>query len=542
MSKRYLLFLILFLTFQTLFSQVLTIQWQSCFGGSEPDFADDILEVEDGFLILGNARSDDGDVSFLHGGQDGWIIKIDTIGNILWEKTYGGSYADGFKRIFSAADGSFYVLSSSNSSNGDISYDPYLNSTDFWIVKIDSLGNIIWEKIVGGEIIDQMWTGTATNDGGIVGFGWTGSTSGDVSENYGFYDMWMIKLNSDGDVEWDFSLGTSSLDAGQALIQTSDGGFLVGGTSMIGEGGNIICEPHSPKGEAILVKLDSSRNIEWQNCYGGSENEGVTGLLEFDNGYIFVAYTDSDDGDVSGFHGTVGENTDIWVVCVDFYGNIIWQRCLGGTLYEFSDILFNTEDNGFVIIGYAESHNGDVIGNHTQSEYDSDIWFVKLSSEGDILWQQCVGGIGHEQLNFGVLKKSDVNYILAGQFDQGPSFDVECTPFGFYADMPDVWVLEVKDTTSTVGINWAVDNKLAVYPNPAKDYVEFVFKDVDDVFEFDQEIKEIQIYNLYSEEVANLLTDQNRIVWDSKYVKSGIYYYTIKISRTIYKGKIIISK
>ncbi|NOX46191.1 MAG: hypothetical protein GXO89_04355, partial [Chlorobi bacterium] len=242
----------------------------------------------------------------------------------------------------------------------------------------------------------------------------------------------------------DQSLGTSGFDFGQALIETSDGGFLVGGSSKVQSGGNVTCQPYSTdKADAVLFKLDMDLNIEWQKCYGGSYDESITGLLEHENGYLFVAYTTSDDGDVSGLHGPTDEATDNWVVSIDFDGNLLWQNCLGGTLYEFADVLLQM-DNGFMVVGQTESQDGDVVGNHSQSEYSNDIWLVKLNGEGDLLWQQCIGGLGNEETRFGAIKKSDTDFVIAGQFNKGPSFDVGCVPFGLYADMPDVWIFEVK--------------------------------------------------------------------------------------------------
>ncbi|NOX48143.1 MAG: hypothetical protein GXO89_14310, partial [Chlorobi bacterium] len=309
--------------------------------------------------------------------------------------------------------------------------------------------------------------------GGVVALGWTGSNDGDISNWYGLYDIWMVKLNSEGTIVADQSLGTSGFDFGQALIETSDGGFLVGGASKIQGGGNLICDPYSENAEAILVKLDPELNIEWQSCYGGSGDEGVVAILELDDGFVIGAYGGSDDGDLTGsnWHG----NNDIWIIRIDFFGNIIWQKCYGGSLDEWTINIFETSDNGILFFGNTESQDGDVVGNHSQSEYSKDIWLVKLSGEGELLWQQCIGGLGNEETWFGGIKKSDTDFVIAGQFNKGPSFDVGCVPFGLYADMPDVWIFEVKEDTTTFVTDYEAfpENKLKVYPNPARDYVVF---------------------------------------------------------------------
>ncbi len=535
----FLLFLITLITFVNYaFCQNMIIEWQNCFGGSKIDLSRDIINKYNDYLIVGFTGSNDGDVTFNHGNNDVWIMQTDSIGTLIWEKSYGGSLDDGGYRIFRSDNNSYYILGASCSSDGDISYDPYPGSNDYWILKIDSVGNILWGKILGGNMLDQMWTGTTTDDGGILAFGWTGSEDGDISVYYGLYDMWMVKLDSNGEKEWDFTIGTSGMDVGQAIIQTSDGGYLVGGSSRIDEGGNLTCVPHSYKAEAILFKLDSLRNIEWQNCYGGSEDEGITGLLEIDDGYVFVAYTLSNDGDVSGHHGITGETGDIWVVKIDLFGNIIWQKCIGGSRYEGAENILLTEDSGFIIIGCTQSHDGDVDGNHTLSEYDHDIWIVKLSNEGVLLWQQCIGGIGDERLEFGVFKKSDNNYVIAGQTDYCPSYDVECTPHA--GNYPDFWVFEIIDTSTNIINNITNDKAIKVYPNPATDYV---------VFEIPSSIPQnrgkniILINDVFGQVVETLPIKNEKTVWDTREMSSGTYFYCIQSGlNTIERGKILILK
>jgi len=540
MKKLIILLSILLSFLNIIYCQNMIIEWQNCFGGSKDDHATDIIKLEDGFLIAGSTTSNDGDISYLHGGQDWWLVKTDVTSNMIWEKSYGGSNGEHLLRILPSSDSNYYLLGSSYSSNGDISIDPYPESTDYWIVKIDSSGNILWDRIIGGNMLDQMWTGTTTNDGGILAFGWTGSEDGDISVYYGLYDMWMVKLNSEGEKEWDFTIGTSGGDVGQAIIQTSDGGYLVGGSSRINDGGNLTCEPHSFKAEAILVKLDSNRNIEWQQCYGGSGDEGITGLREIEQGYIFVAYTESNDGDVSGFHGLPYEGmVDIWVVKVDQVGDIIWQKCLGGSRSEFVSEIIITEDENIIILGITQSNDGDVLGNHTLSEHDFDIWIAKINEEGTLLWQQCIGGLGNEKLDYGIIKKSDNNFVIAGQTDYGPSYDVECTPHAGVMNYPDFWVFEIQDTTTNIINNITKEKVINVYPNPAQDYVNFEYN-----LPADKKEVILSVINILGIETARFkICDKKGIkVWDTRNVKPGIYFYNLNTSGFSISGKIIINK
>jgi len=529
--KKLVLLIILSIAHIYLYSQTYQIEWQGCFGGSDMDVAKDIIEITNGYLIAGASKSDDGDInSGNHGAVDAWLVKLDKQGNLVWEKCYGGTNSEFFTRIFQANEGNFLLLGDSDSSDGDISNDPYPESTDFWIVKIDSLGNILWDRIVGGGILDQIWTGTLTDDGGIVAYGWSGSTDGDVSISYGAYDIWMVKLSSEGEKEWDFTIGTDWFDYGQAAIQTSDGGFLCGGACAIGEGGNLTCDPFNYNAEAILVKLDKDRNIEWQQCYGGSDHDGITALIETTDGYIFGAYVNSNDGDISGWHG----GNDIWIVKTDLLGNIIWQNPLGGSHSEFTSKLMCDDNGNIIVFGTTLSQDGDVTGNHSQSTDYYDIWMIKVSSDGELLSQQCFGGKSSEMMDFGVVKKSDYNFVIAGQTEWGPSYDVQCTPHSLPVE--DFWVFEIQDTLTSVVESNEIIGEIKVYPNPADDYVCFEVACGGSDKKMD-----IKLFNNLGMPVKDpvFYNTNGKIIWDCHKYCQGIYFYSITIN-TFHKTGIII--
>jgi hypothetical protein len=537
MVSRLFFTLILLMSFYSgINGQHLQIQWQQCYGGSDADIAYDIVSTDSGYIIAGMASSSDGDITNYHGGEDDvWIVRTDEYGNLMWEKTYGGTGSEGAYRIFRAenSNNDFYLVGGSNSSDGDISNDPYEESLDYWIVKIDSAGNKLWDKIVGGNGWEQIWTGTPTSDGGIAAFGWSSSDDGDVSNAYGLFDMWMIKLDSMGQKQWDQSIGTSGFEYGQAIIETSDNGFLVGGTSRIESGGNIDCDPYSYKAEAILFKLDSEGNEEWQQCYGGSGDEGILGLLEVEDGYLFSAYANSSDGDLegSGYHGT----DDIWLVKTDFEGNIIWQKCFGGSNSEFANVMFQTSDEGLMVFGITSSKNGDVVGNHSSVETNYSIWVFKINNTGELLWQQCIGGISSEKIQFGVLQKSDHDYVIAGQMSYSPSYDVDCQNHqGDY----EYWLFEVIDTTVSVAETKKEDG-FNVYPNPANEK----FKVSSPMFV--NEKYQLEIVDLFGRKVKELQIPkgQTEVEVDAAGWKAGMYLIIFKKQgKIVAREKLVINQ
>jgi hypothetical protein len=540
--KKIVILLIVAISPGILFSQNYLVNWQSCFGGSELDYVTDMVEFNNHFYILGNTFSNDGDISFLHGENDFWLVCTDSQGNMSWERTYGGSDSDGSHRILSTGEGYFYLLGTAFSSDGDITNDPYLNSGDYWVVKIDSLGNIIWDKIVGGNAGETLWSAALTSDGGVVIIGQAYSNDGDVSISYGMGDTWVVKINSGGELEWDFTIGTDFIDVGQAIIQTSDGGYLVGGSSMLGEGGNITCAPHSSLADAILTKLDTARNIEWQRCYGGSEHDGIVSLIEIEDGYVFGAYTSSNDGDVSGWHSGYNHlgnpQPDMWIVKIDFFGNIIWQNALGGSNFETNYRIFEDSFNSIYSFGVTYSNDGDVSGNHSVSEYDSDIWVVELDINGELISQQCFGGEGKEGIEHGIVFKDNYHFIVAGNTDYGPSYHVACSPYGGNGIDRDFWVFEVKDTTVSLPEQPTPATILTTYPNPAKDYVCFERKG-----KASSRHMEINIFSASGIPVKELTLypGETLKVWDTRSIPAGVYFYrSLQKDKTAEYGKVVV--
>jgi len=516
-----------------LVAQDWNIIWQQCYGGSDNDVAYDIIAIENGYFITGGTGSSDGDISFSHGMGDGWLVRTDSTGNLLWEKTYGGSDSEGFMRILTSTDGNYYLLGTSWSTDGDISYNPYPGTGSFWIVKIDVEGNILWDKIAGGTKGDYLWTGAATADGGVVAIGEVSSDDGHVSVFYGGNDTWIVKLSADGEVEWDYTIGTGWFDIGQAIIQTSDGGYLAGSNSIILQGavGNISCTPPSFGWvTGVLTKFDADMNVQWQRCYGGNNHDAISGILELDDGYVFVGGTESTN--MPGHKG----NGDVWVVRIDFDGNIIWQKAFGGSIGEAGNKIFQTDDNGFIVAGNTYSNNGDVSGNHSMSEYYPDIWMFKINSVGELQWQQCFGGGGREEISNGVVRKSDNNFVIAGITNLGPSYDVGCAPYGGIWDK-DFWVFEIlKDDTVNIVIPQARAEKVRVYPNPAKDYIQF------EVPGSRFEVEELRLFDVFGRQVAWKEIISEPTILDVSGLPGGVYFYRVALGEVLYSGKVVIQR
>ncbi|MDR2353179.1 MAG: T9SS C-terminal target domain-containing protein [Deltaproteobacteria bacterium] len=283
------------------------LEWQKCLGGSETDISNSIQETSDGgFITTGLSRSRDGDATENHGGFDYWIVKLDRQRNIQWQKSLGGSGNDYANNVLETADGGFIIIGASDSADGDVTDNH--GESDAWIVKLNSQGNLEWQKSLGGSLEDSINSIQQTSDGGFIAVGQTKSRDGDVTENHGGDDLWIIKMDSQGNVLWQKTYGGSDYDKADSIQETSDGGFIAAGLTQSRDGD--VTKNHGGWDYWIL-KLDDQGNLEWQKSLGGSLVDLAIRALETDGGGYLVAGTArSKDGDVAnGFGGD-----DIWIV------------------------------------------------------------------------------------------------------------------------------------------------------------------------------------------------------------------------------------
>jgi hypothetical protein len=382
------------------------------------------------------------------------------------------------------------------------------------------VGNILQEGIYGGNCREIFRDATLTSDNGFVAFGLTCSEDGEVSNYFGAYDMWMLKLNNSGEKVWDFSFGTNGFDFGNTIIETSDHGFLAGGESVPDTGGNLLCEPFDDGAEAVLFKLDSMGNLQWQQCYGGTGHNGTQRVLETTDGYLMGSYGSATDGDMtgSGYHlgyNHLGDRTaDIWLVKVDFDGNIVWQKCYGGSGTDQVKRIFNTGDGGYMVFGQTQSFDGDVIGNHGNGILEDDIWVFKIDGNGTLEWQQCIGGQLTERIEFGIQKLNESEYVIAGYFELGPSGDISC----IHPLNPDAWVFKITDTTVGLAEKDESTDIIKVYPNPAEDNV---FIEIPETYQLNNAV--MQILDASGRSVIKQKPESHTLHLDIRHLPAGLY-------------------
>ncbi len=505
----------------------LQIDWQQCYCSTEDDIPHGICETSGGFLVLGFQDGDDGQVTCTNGGAT-WLIKIDYDGNLIWQECY--TDIGGMNLYKSLTDSGRYFIC------GGCGLEPYSDVRSLGIGIIDSTGVFLWKKAYGNEngITGYGEYGTPTNDGGFIGATMIFSQGGDITNWFGSLDGWLVKVDSLGNKEWDFTMGSANQDHMYGVIQTNDNGYLaLLSSASDGVSGNIECNTGSPtQFDAVVFKVDSVGNSEWHKCFGGTGTDTFNNAISLDDGYLICGNTSSNDGDLtgSGWHG----EKDIWLIRTDIFGNVLWQRCYGGTKREWPKKLFQTSDGGFIIFGDTESNNGDVSGNPSYSSRTS-IWIFKIDSIGNLEWQQCIGSHAIENV-YSVVQHDDYKYTLAGRMSFSPSFDVDCSNFIYGSDF-NYWVLGISDTTVNTTEHRIDNNDITIYPVPAENTL-----NVELPANFDFQDIMIEIIDIKGTAVLYLQADKLNTHIDIKDIVPGLYVLKIQNDKTIITKRFIKQK
>ena len=321
------------------------VEWEKIYGPVGSDQAYDIRETSDGGYIMAA-------VSYSFAAYYGlWLVKLNEFGDIEWEKFFEANAEDYFGYlgitfcIKETGNGNFIIAGNKNVKYGPRVYDW---SLDVWVINIDSSGNIQWERTYGGTSDDHAHSIQVTDDGGYVVAGVTRSFTPDNNR-----DMWVLKLDSDGNLQWQKTYGGSGWDIAHEIQQTSDGGYIV--------------IDYSSFGSALVLKLDPSGVIEWQKTYGGWDGYGYSIKQTQDGGYILAgSFYRSDRGD------------DIWVVKIDPSGNIEWQKTYGGSRVDVAYSIEQTLEGDYILAGYTNSFRSNRYG----PIYDA--FVLKIDSIGNV--------------------------------------------------------------------------------------------------------------------------------------------------------------
>ncbi|NBV07750.1 MAG: hypothetical protein EBS09_01415 [Flavobacteriia bacterium] len=422
------------------FTQAPNIEWQKCLGGSDnepvamntPNY---IQKSKDGgYILISDTRSGDGDVTnFLGGdvwGGDIWIVKLESTGDIQWQRCLGGGGRDYSYSVTETIDSNFIILGSTYSS--DIS--GFHGQTDILLTKIDKNGTIIWNKCIGGMGSDSNWNNIychvqsppklieLSGIGYLIAFE-SLSSDGDIGINYGLMDICLMQIDVNGVILNTKIIGGSLSDIAFSMIKAQDNsGFLILGSSFSNNGDFI---GNHGLGDIVIFKVDNFLNLLWSKCLGSSEVDFPGSLLEDEFGNLFIS-------------GRSKEYfSDVSVYKLDAAGNVIFSKTFGGSgddsgielgIQSCYPLLYKNDNNEFFITTLTNSIDGDVSQNH--GGYDT--WIVKIDANGTIIWEKTFGGIYNEvrisnliiypnnEISFGLIVTHSSGNLVHSNFHEFP--------------------------------------------------------------------------------------------------------------------------
>lgn len=497
--KQNLLKLLTLLFATNCFSQAPIIEWEKSFGGSNLDYPRNALVTSDGgYILFGNTQSNDGDVTNNHGGSDLWIVKMSGSGTLQWQKTLGGSGNEYGESIRETADG-YIIVGYTYSNNGDVVGHHGGGNPDAWIVKLNTSGVIQWQKTLGTTDLETGRNIIATADGGYIVVAEKSVTIVQGPTTYSTTQYWIIKLDATGTVQWEKVYGGIGNSKPYDVLQTDDGGYVVIGETSAHD--RDVVGNHAPL-ESVdiwMLKLTPTGEISWQKCYGGSLYErGFRIIKTNDGGYIIAGDSDSSNGDLTENKGY----DDIWILKINNIGTIEWQKVFGGTTTDFVFDIFQTADSGYIFTGYTDSIDGDVVGNHG----DCDAWVVKINSTGTILWQKTLGGSLCDSA-FNIKPTSDGGFFMAGY---NSSNDGNATQ---NHGSRDFWAVKLSQENLSAATFEKI--KLSLFPNPASSQLNLQMEN-------NETIDKIKITDLSGKLILEQNNNTNQV--NTQNLASGIYF------------------
>ena len=548
--KRKLLIMAMMCCSTVLFSQI-RIDWQQCYGSMKDDEAYSLLKHGEGYYVLGYVEKGySGMVECeFSGSRHTWLLEIGEEGELIRQRCldFGGNklFGDGEEEQY------LYIVGKDGvglSDNNNIS-----------IMKVNEEGEMVWRRVFGTEE-HSFWDAPRferTFDGGFVFSVSICFSGGDISQYYGFWDVWVVKLDNLGNIEWETTIGTEGEEMGGRVIPLPDGTYCaVGYARNQGENGSVpSCNMSHNYVDGLVVWLSAEGDITDSRCYGGSLHDSFTTVIPLEDGWLFGGSTQSEDGDLegAGFHYGLSASgyltSDIWLMRTDADGNILWSRCYGGSDYEFVSRIFQNEDGGFTVFGRTDSHDGDA-----QSALDlyypyyndyRKIWVFRIDADGNLLWERVMGSAtsSDEYLN-DVIKLNDREYVIAGLVYCGypQSGDVNCSNGVFFNGQDsgeNYWVLHITDVFDYDNVEEKQMSNVRVYPNPATTWIA-----IDYTLPMDYRTATIEIANTLGVKVLQkrLNGHEGQSVLDLRGLANGVYTLTVMCGEYVLAEKLVISR
>jgi hypothetical protein len=399
-----------------------SVQWNKTYGGSYPEEHSVTIQTTDGgYLSAGSSRSSisglksqtNWDGSLLT--FDFWIVKSDALGNLQWEKRFGGTSQDVCTAMLQTTDNGYVLGGYSSSPMSGDKTSSQIYAMDYWLMKLDASGTKQWEKIYGGNGNDYLTSFVQNSSGGfmLAGFTTSGISGTKTDSCRGGNDYWVVCTDAWGNQLWDRTFGGSDNDYARCVKQTLDGGWIIGGNSQSGISGDKTENNHgaSLSSDYWIVKIDENGNKQWDKRFGSMDDDILTSLLQMPDGtYLLGGYST---GGIS-YDKSVGSRGgyDYWILKATMSGAKIWDRRFGGATTDYLYSMQLTSDGGFLLAGSSDSPlSGD---KSEASRGQVDYWIIKTNASGTKQWDKTLGGTDEDWLS-SARQTIDGGYILGGR-------------------------------------------------------------------------------------------------------------------------------
>jgi len=335
------------------------LDWSKTYGGTNDDRGNEIIQTQDGgYVIVGESKSSDEDVTVNAGAYDFWIVKLNSSGDVLWEKAIGYVGSDKANAVVQTGDNGYLITGILDvTASGGLGKEALHAGGDYWAIKLDANGNTQWTKYYGGGLSEIPNDVIETEDNGFILVGTSDSADVDISNNKGTYDFWLVKINATGTIVWEKSYGGSQIDEAYAISKTNDGNYVVvGDTRSV----DVDVSQNSGSADLWLIKITPEGVMMWQKTYGGlSFDAGRSVTKTEDNGFLISGSSRSVDGNLTANNG----QNDAWVMKVNSSGGLLWQKTIGGSLIDFGYGAIELSDKKVILVGESSSSDFDVLEN-----------------------------------------------------------------------------------------------------------------------------------------------------------------------------------
>ena len=366
------------------------INWQKTIGGNSNDYLTCSTPCFDGGILLGgySISGISGDkTQASRGVYDYWIVKLDATGNKVWDKRYGGDSDDYLKSIQQTLDGGF-ILGGESYSGATGDKTSFLRGVfDLWVIKIDDLGTIQWQKTYGGNNLDYFHSIRSTNDGGYLITSSSNSSASfeKSSQGRGQFDYWILKIDSLGIKTWDKSIGTNQVEFAAIGIQLPDSNYLIAGSSKGSFHGD---KTSLSRGldDYWIVKLNSVGSLISQYTFGGDSADILKDIKIMENGSMVILGNSGSTISGEKTQSNIG-GTDAWAIKADSSGAVLWDAVAGTSIEDNCTSLVVDSNSNYFLTGYSKLIRG-----------LDDFWVCKIDSTNTNNTSFALGGSGTDQL------------------------------------------------------------------------------------------------------------------------------------------------